>query len=151
MKSVFCRLAPRIDLIGAFASTTGMDSQIKAARKTLLLQARSCQAYLAPNSVRSAISMNVFELLIDGRSLALVKAIKGEIIITFDNPDRKPIGLICSFLCWKASPLRIFCQRNRGTTGLNPDRGCSVWGIPSPKAAFGGAPCPDLCQQPADR
>lgn len=88
----FCRLAPRIDLIKAFASTTPeWIAQIKNGRERAVSynHDRVVKRIWLRNSVRSAISMNVFELLIDGRSVALVKAIKGEIIITFDNPDRK--------------------------------------------------------------
>lgn len=89
----FCKLTPRIELVKAFAAMTpGLIEQLRSSNGDGVnyKHNRGVKRMWLRNSIRSVIGMNVFELLIDGKSIALVKAIKGEIVISFDNPDNQP-------------------------------------------------------------
>ena len=82
-----CRLPPRFNVIKALVSSA--PSFIAGLRNgSNFKQNRGIRRNWITYSLKSAINMNVFELQIDGEHICLTRANNGEMVFTFDNPDR---------------------------------------------------------------
>ena len=85
-----CKLPPRLNVIKALVSSTPtLLAQLLNGSGSAYQQNRGIKRTWISYSIQSAIKLNVFELVLDGVSVSLTRAVNGEIVIPFDNPDHK--------------------------------------------------------------
>ena len=85
-----CKLPPRLNVIKALVSSTPtVLAQLLNNSGSAYQQNRGIKRTWISYSIQSAVKLNVFELLLDGESISLTRAVNGEIVIPFENPDHK--------------------------------------------------------------
>lgn len=82
-----CRMPPRVNVLKALVSST--PALIADMQNGTYSKRRGLRRAWLSNSLLSAIKMNTFELVADGKSVSLTRAINGLVEIRFENSDNQ--------------------------------------------------------------